>query len=414
MENLLEICCGLDVHKEEIVACLLVGDLEGAHASETRSFSAMPDGLLELKSWLESKHCRHIAMESTGIYWIALYETLEKMHGGEVNLMAVNARHMKNVPGRKTDMRDAEWIAELLRAGLLRGSFIPPKEVRELRKMTRCRRGIVEDIASQKNRVEKHLQEAGFRLSVFISDIFGVSGRNIMSHLVAHGSIDREAIDGCLKTRTRKKIDGILSSVSGRMADYERRMLSMMLNHLSELESHLSAVNESIENKVSAFSVQMSILCSMPGISAISAAAILAEIGPDLDNFPTSAHLSSWAGMSPGNNESAGKRKSTRANPGNKYLKSMLCEVAWVISRLRGTYLSGVYWRIKQRRGSKRAIVAIGRKLLTIIYAMLKSGQEYDEGRFERIAQRNDKRRIARMISALSESGYRATKTATA
>jgi transposase len=172
--------------------------------------------------------------------------------------------------------------------------------------MTRYRRGIVEDTASQKNRVEKRLQEAVFRLSVFISDIFGVSGRNIMSHLVAHGSIDRKAIDGCLKTHTRKKIDGILSSVSGKMADYERRMLSMMLNHLRELESHLSAVNESIENKVSAFSVQMSILCSTPGISATAAAAILAEIGADMGRFPTSAHLSSWAGMSPGNNESAG------------------------------------------------------------------------------------------------------------
>lgn len=406
MEALLEICCGMDIHKEEITACLLTGALDSKPSSEIRTFSTMSSGLQELREWLEKRDCRHIAMESTGIYWIAPYEVLEGINGGDVQLMVVNARHMKNVPGRKTDIKDSEWIATLLRSGLLKASFIPPKDIRELRKSTRYRKSIVQDIASQKNRIEKDLQSAGFRLSVFVSDIFGVSGRNIMERIILRGSVNKAVIEDCLKGKTRSKVKEILESVNGIMDKFDRDMLSMKLKHLDTLTAHLAAVDESIDKKVEAYSEMMSFLTGIPGISTISAAAILAEIGTDMRVFPTSEHLASWAGMSPGNNESAGKRKSTRTNPGNVYLKRILCEIAWVVSRMRGTYLSQWYWKVKQRRGTKRAIVALGHKILTIIYAILKSCQGYNEGHFERIREQYQRKRLDRMASELNQAGF--------
>jgi transposase len=407
MEALLECCCGLDVHKGEITACLLTGGLSEKPSAEIRAFSTMSSGLQDLKKWLESKSCNHIAMESTGIYWIAPYEVLEGISGGNVQLMVVNARHMKNVPGRKTDIKDAEWIATLLRSGMLKASFIPRKDIRELRKSTRYRKSVVRDIVGQKNRIEKHLQAAGLRLSVFISDIFGVSGRNIMEQIILHGSVNKTMIDECLKGKTRGKIKEILESVNGSMNEFDRNMLSTMLRHLDTLTDHVAKIDASIQKKVEQYQEAMLLLNSMPGVSMISAATILAEIGEDMRVFPTSEHLASWAGMSPGNYESAGKRKSARTNPGNVYLKSILCETAWVVSRMRGTYLSQWYWKVRQRRGTKRAIIALGRKILTIIYALLKSGQEYDEGHFEQIREYHRRIRLERMAAELSRAGFK-------
>ena len=406
MEALLEICCGLDIHKEEITACLLTGGLDVKPSAEIRTFSTMSSGLQDLKEWLEKSNCKNIAMESTGIYWIAPYEVLEGINGGDVQLMVVNARNMKNVPGHKTDVKDSEWIATLLRCGMLKRSFIPPKDIRELRKSTRYRKNIVWDIASQKNRIEKHLQAAGFRLSVFISDIFGVSGRNIIEQIVLRGSVNKAVVEECLRGQTRSKTQEILESVNGTMDKFDRNMLLMKLKHLDTLTAHLATVDEMIRIKVEPHMETMSRLIGIPGISTISAAAILAEIGPDMGVFPTSEHLASWSGMSPGNNESAGKRKSTRTNPGNIYLKSILCEIAWVVSRMRGTYLSQWYWKVKQRRGTKKAIVALGRKILTIIYAILKSGQEYDKGHFEEIREHYKRIRLNRMVCELTQAGF--------
>jgi transposase len=406
MEALLEICCGLDIHKEEITACLLTGGLDVKPSAEIRTFSTMSTGLQDLKEWLEKNNCHHIAMESTGIYWIAPYEVLEGINGGEVQLMVVNARHMKNVPGHKTDVKDSEWIATLLRCGMLKPSFIPPKDIRELRKSTRYRKGIVWDITSQKNRIEEHLQAAGFRLSVFLSDIFGVSGRNVMDQIILRGSVDKEVIDECLKGKTRSKAKEILESVNGTMDEFERDMLLMKLKHLDTLTAHLAKVEEMIEAKVEKYTQMMTLLIGIPGISTISASAILAEIGVNMDVFPSSEHLASWAGMSPGNNESAGKRKSTRTNPGNIYLKCILCEIAWVVSRMRGTYLSQWYWKLKQRRGVKKAIVALGHKILTIIYAILKSGKGYNEGHFEEIREHYKRMRLDRMVTELTKAGF--------
>jgi transposase len=404
---MLEKCCGLDIHKEQITACLLTGGLDEKPSAEIREFSTLPSGLQDLKDWLSCQHCYDIAMESTGIYWIAPYEVLETLNGGAVSLMVVNARHMKNVPGRKTDVKDSEWIATLLRSGLLKASFIPSKVIRELRKLTRYRKNVVHDISSQKNRIEKHLQAAGFRLSVFLSDIFGVSGRNIMACIVASGSVDMKTVEGCLKGTARKKAKEILASVNGSMDQHDRSMLSMMLKHLDTLTAHLLEVEIALQKVSASYNDKIALLTGIPGISVIAATAILAEIGDDMQIFPTSKNLASWAGMSPGSNESAGKRKSTRINPGNPYLKSMLCEVAWVISRLRQTYLSQWYWKVRQRRGMKKAIVALGRRVLTIIYAMLKSGMEYDEEQFDRVRETKEHKRLNRMIHELNAAGYK-------
>jgi len=407
MEDLLTCCMGLDIHKDTIVACLLTGATETKPEKEIRTFSTLIPDMLKLRAWVEETNCQHIAMESTGIYWTPIYEILEDCFDSEITLLVVNARHIKNVPGKKTDMKDAEWIATLIRAGLLSGSFIPDKEVRELRNLTRYRKSVVRDVSAQKNRIEKFLQSSGFRLSSFISDIFGASGRNIMNHLTIHGSIDLVALDACLKTKTRKKIDTIMIAVNGTLSSHQQSVLRMMLTHLEQLENHRKEVELAIEESVEQFSEAMFFLCSIPGIDVTASSSIIAEIGIDMSRFPTAQHICSWAGLAPGNNESAGKRKSSSITKGNPYIKSMLCEVAWVVAGKRNTYLANWYWRIKQNRGAKRAIIALARKLLVMIYTMLKSQQPFDDSRFEQRRQQCQEKRTSKLIKELNRLGYR-------
>ena len=373
MKDLLEISCGLDVHKEKIVACILTGPLGKPTHSEIREFSTLIPDMIALRHWIVSKNCHHVAMESTGIYWMPIYEILEDAFSGDITLLVVNARHTKNVPGKKTDMRDSEWISTLLRAGLLNGSFIPEKRIREFRDLNRYRKSVIHDITSQKNRIEKFLQSSGFRLSSFISDIFGASGRNIILHLIEHGQIDKTALDSCRKTKTRNRID--------------------------EIET-------SLEEDMAPFALQVEQLNSIYGISTTASCAIIAEIGIDMKPFKTAEHICSWAGLCPGNNESAGKRKSTSVTKGNPYIKSMLCEIAWVIAGKRNTYLSAWYWRIKQKKGAKKAIVALARKLLVIIYTMLKQGTLFDESCFETRRKHCEQKQLSRYIRELEKNGY--------
>ena len=407
MQDVLECCMGLDVHRDSIVACLLIGPIGATPECEVRTFGTLAPEIAKLRDWVLERNCRTIAMESTGIYWHPTYELLEPCFEGEIELLVVNARHMKNVPGKKTDIRDAEWIATLLRAGLLKGSFIPKKTFRELRHLTRYRKKIVSDITSQKNRIDRFLHSSGFRLSMFLSDIFGVSGRNIMRYLVAHGSIDRDALDKCLKTKTRNRIEEILISVNGNLSAHQRNFLDMMLGYLEQIELHKKQVESSIDAEILKHTEALSLLSSVPGIDVTSAAAVIAEIGTDMTAFPTAQHLCSWAGLSPGNNESAGKRKSVHTGKGNNYLKAMLCEIAWVISSKRTLYLSGWYWRIKQRKGAKRAVIALSRKLLSIIYTMLKTGTPFNEDCFEQRRKQCEQKRTSRMIHELTKLGFR-------
>jgi len=313
---------------------------------------------------------------------------------------------MKNVPGRKTDMRDAQWIATLLRAGLLKGSFIPDKAFRELRHLTRYRKSIVHDITAQKNRIDKFLQSSGFRFTAFLSDAFGASGRNIIRYLIQNGSIDRAALDVCLKTKTRNRIDEILVALNGTLSLHQRSFLAMIFSHLESLEAHKNVVENSIAEEILKHGEALSLLCSIPGIDVTAAASIIAEIGTDMSAFPDAQHICSWAGLSPGNNESAGKRKSAHINKGNPYIKSILCEAGWIISGKRTLYLSGWYWRVKQRKGAKRATVALARKLLTLIYTMLKTGEPYNEDCFEQRRKQSERKRANRMVNELEKLGY--------
>lgn len=406
MQDILNCAMGLDVHRDTIVACLAKGELGTDPEIEIRSFSTLIPEMQKLRDWVLETDCHHVAMESTGIYWQPIYEMLETCFGGEINILVVNARHMKNVPGRKTDMRDAQWIATLLRAGLLKGSFIPDKAFRELRHLTRYRKSVVHDITAQKNRIDKFLQSSGFRFTAFLSDAFGASGRNIIRHLIQNGSIDREALDKCLKTQTRNRIDEILVALNGSLSIHQRSFLSMAFHHLEQLEAHRNEVEDAIAAEIMKHSEALNLLCSIPGIDVTAAASIIAEIGTDMRAFPDSQHICSWAGLSPGNHESAGKRKSAHINKGNSYLKSMLCEVGWIISGKRTLYLSGWYWRVKQRKGAKRATVALARKLLTLIYTMLKTGESYNEDCFEQRRKRSERKRANRMVNELQKLGY--------
>ena len=406
MEDILDCCCGLDVHKESIVACLLKGPLEGGGKPqrEMREFGTLSKDLIDLRSWLEAEDCRHVAMESTGIYWQPVYAVLERAFCDEMHLMVVNARHMKQVPGRKTDMRDAEWIATLLRAGLLKGSFVPERDIRDLRQFTRYRKAVVRDITSQKNRIEKLLQASGFRLSSFLSDIFGVSGMAIMQVLVKVGSISEESLDLCLKGRARLKASEILSSLNGTLSMPQRLLLKMQLSHLVDLKENLQEVETQIRDNFMRFEGSIELLDSIPGIDITAAFAILAEIGQDMSAFPTAQHICSWAGLAPGNHQSAKKKQ--RVTHGNNYLKTMLCEVAWVIAGQKKQYLSGWYWRLKQRTDAKRAIVALARKLLVIIYTMLKTNQLFNEDKFLERKQASERRRVGRMVNELTRLGF--------
>ena len=317
MQDILTCAMGLDIHRDVIVACLAKGALDMQPEVETRTFSTLIPDMQKLRDWVVETECHHVAMESTGIYWQPIYEILETCFDGDIQILVVNARHMKNVPGRKTDMRDAHWIATLLRAGLLKGSFIPDKAFRELRHLTRYRKSIVHDITAQKNRIDKFLQSSGFRFAAFLSDTFGASGRNIIRYLVENGSISREALDKCLKTKTRNRIDEILVAVNGTLSQHQRDFLQMIFSYLEQIEAHKRTVESAIDAEVVAHTDALQLLCSVPGIDVTAAASILAEIGTDMSAFPDSQHICSWAGLSPGNNESAGKRKSTHINKGN-------------------------------------------------------------------------------------------------
>lgn len=308
MKAILDICCGLDVHKETVVACLLKGNLDSEPEAETRTYSTLIPNLEQLKAWLEEEDCHHVAMESTGVYWHPVFNVLESAFDGTIELMVSNARHMKNVPGKKTDVKDAEWIAGLLRAGLLRGSFIPSQSIRRLRDLTRYRKSMVEEISSQKNRIEKHLQSCGFKLSTFLTDIFGVSGRGIIDHLSKFGHISPEEVDPLVKKSARAKLNDIKLAVNGNMDVLQRDFLKMLLKHLDDNYEHLRMIDQKIDQELLKYQQQLEQLDGIPGINKTAAAAILAEIGIDMSRFKTAEHICSWSGLTPGSYESAGKK----------------------------------------------------------------------------------------------------------
>jgi transposase len=373
METLYECCCGLDVHLKTVVACLLKADGAKVH-KQVRVFKTMTQDILALSDWLRAAGCTHVAMESTGVYWKPIYNLLE----GHFELLVVNAQHIKTVPGRKTDVADAEWIADLLRHGLLRGSFIPDAPQREVRELTRYRRTLVEERARLINRLQKVLEDANIKLSSVVSNIMGVSARAMLEALLA-GQTDPTALAALARGRLRDKHDQLVQALAGYFKPHHAFMLTEHLAHLDYLTEAIQRVETELEQRLHPVASEVALLDTIPGVSQQIAHVVLAEIGTDLSRFPSARHLASWAGLCPGNNESAGKRYSGKTRKGSPYLRNALVEAAHAAVRTKNTYLAAQYRRIAARRGRKRALVALAHTMLTIIYHILKRKEPYHD-----------------------------------
>jgi len=400
MEVLYERCCGLDVHKDKIVACVL----EEKHKS-IRSFGTVTDDLLTLVEWLKETRCECVAMESTGSYWKPIYNLLEMEN---IKAIIVNAQHIKTVPGRKTDVKDAEWIANLLRHGLLKASFIPNRDQRELRELVRYRKSIIEERAREFNRIQKVLEGANIKLSSVASTIKTLSARDILKSL-SNGEEDPEVLASLARGVMKNKREELCRALKGLMAEHQRMILDEMLKHTEYLDEQIVRLDQEVAKRLTPFDQAVEVIDSVPGIGRRSAETIIAEIGTDMSVFSSAKHLASWAGMCPGNNESAGKQKSSRIRKGNQTLRTTLVECAKAASRKNGCSFQDQYHRISARRGKKRAIVAVGHSLLIVIYHLLRDGTTYQElgpVYFERL---NKASYVKRTVKKLEKLGLKVT-----
>jgi transposase len=402
METIHERCCGLDVQKKTIVACLRISGPRGAPTRALRTFGTMPEDLLALADWPAGHGITHVAMESTGVYWKPLWNLLE----GSFALLLVNARHIQAVPGRKTDVSDAEWIADLLRHGLLRGSYVPDRAQRELRELTRYRTGLVRERTAEANRLQATLEGGNIKLASVATDILGKSGREMLAALLA-GWTDAAAMAELAKGRMREKIPQLERALAGRFGPHQRFLVAQQLAHIDFLDEAIARASAEIAERMRPWDALVERLDAVPGIGRYVAEALLAEIGADMGRFPTAGHLASWAGMCPGNDESAGKRRSGRTRKGSPWLRALLVQAAHAAARKRGTYLAAQYRRLAARRGKSRAAVAVGHSILVIIYHLLRDGTEYDDlgpRYFDERDRQGVERRLVRRLEGL---GYR-------
>jgi transposase len=374
MEAIVERCCGLDVHQATVVACLLVGAADRRAKKDVRTFGTTTAELKRLRDWLRGERCTHVGMESTGIYWMPVYTILE----GEFELVVGNAMHIKQVPGRKTDVKDSEWIADLVRHGLIRRSFVPPKPLRELRDLLRYRRKLVDSQAAERNRMLKLLETANIKLATVASDVFGVSGRSMLRALL-DGELTPEQMADLARGRMRQKLESLAPALDGRVEEHHRFLLAIQLERMEEVESTIVKLDARIDEKLLPYEGQQKRLMQIPGVDRIGAAVIIAELGVDMTVFPTVRHAAAWAGVCPGNNESAGKRKGQPGRKGNPHLTSALVQAAVAASRKKGCYLKEKYWRLKARRGPMRAALAVAHKILIAAYHMLATGADYHD-----------------------------------
>lgn len=375
MEVFIEKCAGLDVHSETIVACVIKGNHEDEMYIETETFPTLTKDLFRLLKWLEGHEVTHIAMESTGVYWKPVFNILEDFF----DITLANAQRIKNVPGRKTDVSDAEWIAKLLRHGLIEKSFVPPVNIRELRDLTRLRKKWISHLVSEKNRIQKVLECSNVKLSTVISDVFGVSGRKLLNRLIEQGYVDETDVEKDIHGKLIPKKQWITDSLFGTINEHQIFLIRQSWQHIQYLETLISEIEKRVDQLLQNYQEELQLLITIPGISKDTAAVIIAEIGVEMEQFPTSQHLASWAGVSPGNHESAGKRKSTRTVKGNPHIKSAMCEAAWAVSRSRNRWLANKYWSLAARRGKKKALVAISHRMLRVIYSMLLNKEPYKE-----------------------------------
>ena len=375
MERVVERCCGLDVHKASLTACVRVlAESGGPPYQEVREFATTTRGLLLLRDWLASFEVELVGMEATGVYWKPIYYLLED----DFELWLLNARHLKNVPGRKTDVKDAEWICQLVEHGLVRPSFVPPKEIRELRNLTRYRKAQIEERTREIQRLDKVLQDAGIKLSCVATRVLGVSGRAMLDALI-EGTTDAEVLAELARGKLRSKLPALRDALEGRFSSHHALMVGKILAHIDYLDESIAELSVEIERVIAPFSDKVELLDTIPGVDRKTAEVLIAEIGADMSQFPTHAHLASWAGMCPGNDESAGKRRSGKTRKGSKWLRSALIEAARAAARSRGTYLAAQYARLKGRRGSKKAAVAVGHSILVICYHVLERKVPYEE-----------------------------------
>jgi transposase len=401
MEVVYPSCCGLDVHKKRVVACLLTPGPEGTPRKEVRTFGTMTEELLTLGDWLTAAGCTHVAMESTGVYWQPIYNLLE----GQFELLVVNARHMKAVPGRKTDVKDCEWIAELLRHGLLRASFVPDRPQREVRELTRYRSALITERSAEVNRLHKTLEGANIKLASVATDIMGVSGRQMLAALV-EGATDGAAVAQLARGRLREKLPELERALTGRMGTHQRFLLARQLAHIDFLDAQIEQVSAEVAARMRPFEEAIDRLDTIPGVGRRVAEVLVAEVGTDLARFPTAAHLASWAGMCPGNNESAGKRLSGRTRKGSPWVRTALIEAAQAASRTRGTYLAAQYRRLAARRGRKRALVAVGHTILVMAYHLLTRQLCYQELGVHYCDERERQAVERRLVRRLQALGY--------
>jgi transposase len=394
-------CAGLDVHKKTVVACILITSPDGQVQRYRDSFSTMTRGLLALDDWLSSHEVSQVAMESTGIYWRPVFTILEANR----SVMVVNAQHLKAVPGRKTDVKDAEWIAELLRHGLLQPSFIPPLPVRILRDLTRHRKTLVQSRTQELNRLQKALETANIKLDLVVTDIVGVSSRRMITAL-SSGVEDVGALAELAKGSLRGKRPQLRLALEGRVQEHQRFLFGMLLEHIEYLERLIHRVEVEIEAQVSQYEEAIQLLLTLPASGRISAAMILGEIGTDMSRFPSAKHLASWAGVCPGNRQSAGKRLSGATTPGNAYLKTVLCDLAANTARQSGTYVHALYHRLARRRGKSRARLAVAHSLLVAIYYMLRDHVPYQDLGVDYFDQLQTQRLQRHYVRRLEELGF--------
>jgi transposase len=409
MEAIIERCCGIDVHKKTITVCLMIGAAGKTPSKTIKTFSTMTQDLLACRQWLVSEGCTHAVLESTGVYWKPLFNVLEEV----IEVVLANARHIKNVPGRKTDVKDCEWLAQLLRHGLVRGSFIPPKPIRQLRDLTRYRQKLVQQRSSEINRLQKFLEDANIKLSAVVSDINGVSAQEMIGHLIAD-DMDPQQMAELAKGRLRNKLPELEKALEGYLSDHQRLLLKVSLQMIGSFDEAIAKLSQEIDVQMKPFESTAERLQTLPGVKKNAAERIIAEIGVDMSRFPSDAHLSSWAGISPGNNESAGKRYSGRITPGNKWLKTCLTEAAWAASRTKKTYLKARYHRLAARRGKKRAIVAVGHTILIMAYHIIKEQSTYKELGADYFERLNEQAIIRRLTSRIEKLGYQVELTKTA